>query len=138
MTSDDTHPGAIDAPAAFRALLDASSPAIRGVVEALDALVRRVDPEVVQVVWTHQRTVGYGVGPKKSSEHYAYLAVYAQHVNLGFNQGAQLDDPGAVLGGTGAQFRSLRVTDPAQADDERLVALLRQARGLRLEQTGRA
>ena len=43
-------------------------------MSAADELIRRVDPEVVRVVWPHQRTAGYGVGPRKMSEHYAYLA----------------------------------------------------------------
>ena len=136
MAKDESHPGAVDDPAALRELLDASSQEVRAVIEALDALVRRVDPQVVQVVWTHQRTVGYGIGPKKFTEHYAYLDVYSRHVNLGFNQGARLDDPGGVLTGSGAMFRSVKVSDPAQADDPRLVDLLRQARHLRLEATG--
>jgi hypothetical protein len=134
MANDDVRPGAIDDPAALRELLAASSPAVQAIIEALDALVRRVDPDVVQVTWTHQRTVGYGVGPKKSSEHYCYLAVYANHVNLGFNEGAALDDREHVLGGSGAKLRSLKVTDPARAEDARLVDLLRQARALRLAQ----
>jgi hypothetical protein len=33
-------------------------------------------------------TTLYGVGPKKMSEHYAYLAVHPRHVNLGCNYGA--------------------------------------------------
>ncbi|MBU4215018.1 MAG: hypothetical protein KJ792_10210 [Actinobacteria bacterium] len=37
-----------------------------------------------------------------------------------------------MLGGSGARFRSVKVADPAQADDGRLVDLLRQARALRL------
>ena len=47
----------------------------------------------MQVLWAHQRTIGYGVGPKKLSEHYAYFDVYDPHVNLGFNRGAALPDP---------------------------------------------
>jgi len=131
-------PGAVDDPAAFAQLLDASSPAVADIVRALDGLIRRVDPDVVQVVWTHQRTVGYGVGPKKFTEHYCYLDVYARHVNLGFNEGAKLDDRDGVLSGKGAMFRNLKVADAAQADDARLPDLLRQARQLRLEETGRA
>lgn len=132
MADDDKRPGAINDAAVFGELLNSSGPAVRAIIEALDSLVRRVDPDVVQVVWPHQRTVGYGVGPKKSSEHYCYLAIYGGHVNLGFNEGAALDDPEHVLGGSGARFRSAKVADPAQADDARLVDLLRQARALRL------
>jgi hypothetical protein len=56
------------------------------------------EPDVVRVVWPHQRTVGYGVGPKKMTEHYAYLAVHPRHVNLGCNHGAHLDDGGLLEG----------------------------------------
>ena len=133
-----SNPGAVDDAAAFRQLLDTSPPAVREIVEALDALVRRIDPDVVQVVWTHQRTVGYGVGPRKLTEHYAYLDVYARHVNLGFNEGALLHDAGGVLSGPGARFRSVKVTDAGQAADERLADLLRAARALRLGELGRA
>ena len=44
------------------------------------------------------------------SEHYAYLAIYDQHLNLGCNYGALLPDPAGLLGGTGAGMRSRRIT----------------------------
>ena len=44
-------------------------PEVAALVTAVDDLVHRTDPEVVRVVWPHQRTIGYGVGPKKMSEH---------------------------------------------------------------------
>ena len=56
-------------------LLVQHSPDVAALVTAADAVVRRTDPDLVRVVWSHQKTVGYGVGPKKMSEHYAYLAV---------------------------------------------------------------
>jgi len=59
----------------------------------------------VRVVWPHHRTVGYGVGPRKRSEHFAYLAVYDRHLDLGCNHGAALVAAGldgGLLGGTGA------------------------------------
>jgi hypothetical protein len=78
-------------------LLAQLTPEVAALVTAADELIRRTDPAVVRVVWPHQKTVGYGVGPKKMSEHYAYLAVHARHVNLGCNYGAHLDD-GGLLG----------------------------------------
>ena len=72
---------------------------VAALVTAADELVRRTDPEAVRVVWPHQRTVGYGVGPKKTSEHYAYLTVHPRHVGLGCSHGAHLDD--GLLAGTG-------------------------------------
>ena len=60
----------------WAALLAQLSPDVAVLVTAADELVRRTDPEAVRVVWPHQKTVGHGVGPKKMSEHYAYLAVH--------------------------------------------------------------
>jgi len=102
-----------------------------------DDLVRRTDPDVVRVVWPHQKTVGYGVGPRKMSEHYAYLATFARHLNLGFNHGASLD-PRGLLEGTGKAFRKLTVRSADDLRDPRLVPLLRTARAERLTALGRA
>jgi hypothetical protein len=33
-------------------------------------------PDVVEVPWPRQRVIGYGVGPKKMSEHFCYVAVH--------------------------------------------------------------
>ena len=121
----------------WAALLAQLSPEVATLVTAADDLVRRTDPDVVRVVWPHQRTVGYGVGPKKMSEHYAYLAVHPRHVNLGCNYGAHLDD-GGLLEGTGQNMRKLTVRTVDALADPRLVPLLRAARQERLTALGRA
>jgi hypothetical protein len=115
----------------FAELLDRLSPEVAALVRACDDLVRRTDPAVVRVVWPHQKTVGYGVGPKKMSEHYAYLAAHPKHVNLGCNYGAHLDD-GGLLQGTGKNMRSTTVRAVADLDDPRFVPLLQAARRERL------
>ncbi|WP_324273751.1 hypothetical protein [Blastococcus brunescens] len=104
---------------------------------AADELVRRTDPEVVRIVWPHQKTVGYGVGPRKMSEHYAYLASHPRHVNLGCNYGARLDG-GGLLEGTGQNMRKTTLRSVDDLADPRLVPLLRAARQERLTALGRA
>ena len=89
------------------------------------------------MVWPHQRTVGYGVGPKKMSEHYAYVAVHPRHINVGCNYGAHLDD-GGLLEGTGQNMRRTTVRAVGDLDDPRLVRVLRAARRERLSALGRA
>ncbi|UOY01666.1 hypothetical protein [Blastococcus sp. PRF04-17] len=121
----------------FAELLAAVSPEVAALVRAADDLVRRTDPAVVRVVWAHQRTVGYGVGPKKMSEHYAYLAAHPKHLNLGCNYGAHLDD-GGLLGGTGTNMRKMTVRTVEDLEDPRLVPLLRAAREERLTALGRS
>jgi hypothetical protein len=112
-------------------LLARLAPGVADLVRAADELVREVDPDVVRVVWPHQGTVGYGVGPAKNSEHYAYLATFARHLNLGFNRGASLEH-GGLLDGTGQAFRKLTVRSAEDLGDPRLVPLLRAARAERL------
>jgi hypothetical protein len=118
------------------ALLAQLSLEVAALVTAADDLVRRTDPDVVRVVWPHQKTVGYGVGPKKMTEHYAYLAVHPRHVNLGCNHGAHLDD-GGLLEGTGRNMRKATVRTVDALADPRLVPLLRAARQERLTALGR-
>ena len=118
-------------------LLVQLSPEVAALVRAADDVVRRTDPDVVRVVWPHQKTVGYGVGPKKMSEHYAYLAVHPGHVNLGCNYGAHLDD-GGLLEGTGQIMRKVTIRTVDALSDPRLVPVLRAARQERLAALGRA
>ena len=109
----------------------------RATAEAIRRLVHRLHPDVVEVVWPHQGTVGWGVGPKKMSEHYAYLAVHAGHVNLGFYRGASLPDPSGLLGGPGKAMRHVRIDDPGAVDRPEIEALLREARAEREAALGR-
>jgi hypothetical protein len=119
------------------ALLAQLTPEVTALVVAADELVRRTDPDVVRVVWPHQKTVGYGVGPKKMSEHYAYIAVHPRHINLGCNYGARLDD-GGLLEGSGENMRKTTIRSADALDDPRLVPTLRAARQERLQALGRA
>ena len=103
----------------------------RAAAEAIRALVRHLDTGVVEVIWPHQGTVGWGVGPKKMSEHYAYLAVHPTHVNLGFYRGASLPDPAGVLAGTGKNMRHIRIGNPADVARPEIADLLRAAKAER-------
>ena len=118
-------------------LLAQLNPDVAALLTAADDLVRRTDPDVVRVVWPHQKTVGYGVGPKKMSEHYAYIAVHPKHINLGCNYGAHLDD-GGLLEGAGQNMRKMTVRTVDALDDPRVVPTLRAARQERLAALGRA
>lgn len=99
--------------------------------EAIRSLVRRLHPAVVEVIWPQQGTVGWGVGPKKMSEHYAYLLVHPAHVNLGFYRGTSLADPAGLLAGTGKQMRHIRVDSAADVPRPEITELLRAARAER-------
>ncbi len=70
------------------------------------------------------------------SEHYAYIAAFDRHLNLGFNHGAGLEDEG-LLEGTGKSFRKLTVRSADVLEDPRLPRLLVTARAERLRALGR-
>jgi hypothetical protein len=103
------------------------SPEIQAIARRLRELIEAVHPEAVEVVWSRQGIAGYGIGPKKMSEHYAYIAPQTKHVNLGFYYGAALPDPAGLLEGTGKAMRHVKVRSPAETDDEALRQLLQEA-----------
>jgi hypothetical protein len=109
----------------------------RATADAVRALVHRLHPEVVEVVWPHQGTVGWGVGPKKMSEHYAYLTVHREHVNLGFYRGASLPDPAGLLTGPGKAMRHMRLDGPESVSGDEVMELLKAARAEREAALGR-
>ena len=103
----------------------------RAAAEAARSLLRQLHPGVVEVIWPHQGTVGWGVGPKKMSEHYAYLAVHPAHVNLGFYRGVSLPDPAGLLAGTGKNMRHIRIDNAADVARPEIAELLKAARAER-------
>jgi hypothetical protein len=120
--------GIVDDDSAFNQFVGGLNDHVASLVTAAEKAIRSVDPTVTRVLWPHQRTVGYGVGPRKMSEHYAYLDVYDRHINLGFNYGATLPDPSGLLRGTGKKFRNVKITDPEQLGHQDVLDLLRAAR----------
>ncbi len=94
---------------------------------AARALIREIMPEVVEVPWPKQRVIGYGVGPKKMSEHFCYIGVFKRHINLGFYYGSELPDPANLLEGTGKNFRHIKISDASQLEEEAVRELVRAA-----------
>lgn len=108
MTSNATH-------GTFEEFIDDVDPELRPICIALRDLVSTVHRDFVEVVWKRQRITSYGVGPKKMSEHYAYIGPQKAHVNLGFYHGASLADPSGLLEGTGKRLRHIKVKSVAEA-----------------------
>jgi len=115
--------------AEFAEILKAANAGARELAIGLRTLIKSVMPNVVEVPWIKQRIVGFGVGPKKMSEHFCYIGVFRNHVNLGFNYGAELPDPENLLTGTGKLFRHVKITSPGQLEDPALYKLLKAASG---------
>ena len=75
-------------------------------------------PPCIETVWDATNAVGVAFGfTEKNADHFIHLPVYTKYVNLGFSQGAQLDDPEGRLEGSGSRVRHLRVTALADVED---------------------
>jgi len=86
-------------------------------------------PNITEVPWAHQKTVGYGVGAKKMSEHFCYLAPQKDYVNLGFNYGADLPDPDGLLEGTGRLMRHIKIRSLTDVERPAIRQLITVASG---------
>ena len=111
----------------FKEAIAKASPEIRKLASATRALLADVMPGVTEVPWVTQGTIGYGVGPKKMSEHFCYIMPHKKHVNLGFFYGADLEDPEGMLEGSGKALRHVKLRTIADLDQTGLRSLVEQA-----------
>lgn len=113
----------------FEDVVSEASPEIREIAYAARALLADIMPGITEVPWGQQKTVGYGVGPKKMSEHFCYLAPKKNHLNLGFMYGAELPDPEGLLEGTGKLLRHIKVQSLTDLEQPALRKLIEAASG---------
>jgi len=71
--------------------------------------------------------IGYGTSDRLRDGIF-HIAVYSKHVNLGFNDGASLDDPKGILQGSGNQIRHITIKTPEDIKRPELRAYVRRAR----------
>jgi hypothetical protein len=89
-------------------LLDSRRPLVAPLVLALREQVLREAPDAIEHVYS---TYVVGLvftfsGPGKG---FCHIAAYEKHVNLGFDQGAALDNTLGLLVGTGKRIRHIRI-----------------------------
>ena len=71
--------------------------------------------------------IGYGTSDRLSDGIF-HIAVYSQHVNLGFNDGATLDDPKGILLGAGNRIRHVTIKTTEDIKRPEIRAYVRRAR----------
>ena len=120
MISNETH-------GTFDDILATATPELRAVCKTLRSLIASSHNRFVEVVWPRQKIASFGVGPKKKTEHYAYIGVQPSHVNLGFYHGTSLSDPAGLLEGTGRELRHLKLRKVSEVKSPSVVALVREA-----------
>lgn len=111
----------------FEQAIQSFSEEIKEVARQTRRLIYKVLPEVVEVVWVKQKNTGFGTGAKKKTEHFCWVMPATNHVNLGFNYGAELPDPKNILEGTGKLFRHYKVKSVDDLSNPDLIKILRYA-----------
>ena len=64
----------------FEEIVIQANPEVQELARQAKALIQDLFPEVVEVPWQKQKIIGYGVGPKKMSEHFCYIGVFKNHI----------------------------------------------------------
>lgn len=111
----------------FEEILRAGGPRMGPLCQALRSLVHSLDADAFEIVWPRQKIASFGIGPRKMTDHYAYIGIQSSHVNLGFYHGASFKDPDRLLEGTGKRLRHVKIRTLREVENPAVVALLREA-----------
>jgi hypothetical protein len=126
MTSETSH-------GKFSDILALADESLRPVCVRLREQILAAHAGAFEIVWPKLWIASFGVGPKKMTEHYAYIGVQKSHINLGFYHGAILPDPNGLLEGTGKKLRHVKIHSLEATRTRALKKLLRQAVADRLK-----
>ena len=70
--------------------------------------------------------IGYGTSDRLRDGIF-HIAVYSKHVNLGFNEGATLQDPKGILQGSGNRIRHIQIKTPEDIKRPAIRSYIRRA-----------
>lgn len=101
---------------------------VRTLARGLRKRMLELLPPCIETVWDATNAVGVAFGfTEKNRDHFIHLPAYSQYVNLGFSDGAPLDDPEGRLKGTGTRIRHIRINEVKDLEDPYIQNLVRQA-----------
>lgn len=121
-------------PAALIKFLQPYDRAIQKLALSLRSLVLEEMAPCYENIYDAYSAVAIGYGSsERLQDGVFHIAVYANHVNLGFNHGATLDDPLGILKGTGRQIRHITIKTPADLARPEIRAYVRRARKVAID-----
>jgi Domain of unknown function (DU1801) len=109
--------------------LKAYDPAVRKLALTIrDFVIPEMEP-CIEYIYDAYSAVCFGYGPNDRYQDGAiHVAVYTSHVNLGFNEGAHMEDPAKLLKGTGKNVRHITIKSEDDLKRPEIRQYLRQAR----------
>jgi hypothetical protein len=116
-------------PPALLKFLRPYDPEVRDLALRLRALVLEEMAPCYENIYDAYSAVAIGYGTSdRLRDGVFHIAVYSQHVNLGFNDGATLDDPKGILEGAGNRIRHITIKKPEDIKRPEIRAYIRRAR----------
>lgn len=115
-------------PQELREFLTAYDPEIAKLFFATRKRVLEAAPRASELIYDAYNavTVAYSFSDRLR-EAFCHVAAYRDHVNLGFNRGASLEDPDGLLVGSGARIRHVSIASPGDLRGKALRALVAAA-----------
>lgn len=108
--------------------------AIQGLALKLRSLVLEEMAPCYENIYDAYSAVAIGYGSSdRLGDGVFHIAVYANHVNLGFNHGAALKDPLGILKGSGKQIRHISITTLDDLARPEIRAYVRRARKIAID-----
>jgi hypothetical protein len=95
-------------------------PSLREIAQTLRLLVLQAVPDVSE-------SIKWGVPCYERSGKVCYLAANKGHINLGFFNGAGLNNPDGLIEGTGEKMRHVKVRKPEDIRPDVFAALVQEA-----------
>jgi len=114
-------PGGVRRDAAVEAWMDGDASELRAIARKWFARMRRCGDDVRELMHDGHPTACI------ASAAFAYVAVFKEHVNVGFFCGAELPDPNGLLEGTGKAMRHVKLRPDRMVDDMALQDLIHAA-----------
>lgn len=113
--------------ASFEELIEITEPKLIEVMKRMREIIMEIDAETVETVRLGDRAATYGVGMQKMKDGYLYLIPHKSWVNLGFYEGAFLENKSGLLEGTGKKLRHIKIKNMEMTNNQEIRELMRLA-----------
>jgi hypothetical protein len=92
-------------------------PHVSSLTLALRELVLEEAPQAIESISKgYALAIGYSFTGKPLKDGFCHIVTYSDHVNLGFNRGAQLPDPHKILIGKGKSIRHITLRNQSELE----------------------
>jgi hypothetical protein len=109
---------------AVEKLIESSPTKIKEIIEKLRSVAKASMPGADEFVY--HDAINYKL-PQSPSAWICYIATHRDYARLGFYFGASLSDPKKLVEGTGKRMRHVKVRTVAEASEDALADLIREA-----------